>query len=223
MHGFFNIDSKFMTFMNRLADLMLLNVIYIICSIPVITIGASTTALYYVTLKMVKNEESYIFRSFLKSFKLNFKQATAIWVFILAAGILLFIDIKIVLRMDGIIGKVLFSCLGVVVFILLFINAYVFPLLSRFENTIRQTIKNALFMSIRHLPLTFLILFITAVPMGVGLYFFETIPFWILIGFALLAFGASYPLVKIFAKYEPAEDEENGDLENAEETDGIEK
>lgn len=219
MQGFFNIDSKFMTFMNRLADLMLLNVIYIICSIPIITIGASTTAMYYVTLKMVKNEESYIFKSFLKSFKQNFKQATIIWAVVLAAGILLSIDIRIVLKMEGIFGKILFSCLGVVVFVLIFINAYVFPLLARFENTTGQTVKNALFMSIRHLPMTFVIILVTVVPMGLGLYFFETIPFWILIGFALLAFAASFVLVKIFEKYEPEEDE---GLENMGETREIE-
>ena len=91
MGKIFSLDSPFVQFMNRVADIMWLNILFVICCIPVITIGASVTAMYYVTLKMVRNEESYITKSFFKSFKLNFKQATAIWLIILAAGGLFYI------------------------------------------------------------------------------------------------------------------------------------
>ena len=80
-------DNKFFVFMGRVADLMILNILCIICCIPIITIGASVTAMYYVTLKMTRNEESYIVRSFFKSFKENFKQATVIWLVALADGL----------------------------------------------------------------------------------------------------------------------------------------
>ena len=89
MDRIFNMDNKFFVFMGRVADLMILNILCIICCIPIITIGASVTAMYYVTLKMARNEESYIVRSFFKSFKENFKQATVIWLVALVAGILL--------------------------------------------------------------------------------------------------------------------------------------
>ena len=62
-------DSKMMSFLSRIFDLIILNILFVLCSLPVITIGSSLTALYSVTLKMVRNEESYIFRSFFKSFK----------------------------------------------------------------------------------------------------------------------------------------------------------
>ena len=66
---FFNMDNKFFVFMGKVADLCMLNLLCIACCIPVVTAGASLTALYYVTLKMVRNEEAYIFRSFLNRLK----------------------------------------------------------------------------------------------------------------------------------------------------------
>ena len=84
MNRFFNMDNKFFVFMGRVADLLLLNFLCILCCIPVVTAGASITALYYVTLKMARDEESYIARSFFRSFKQNFKQATIINIIMLS-------------------------------------------------------------------------------------------------------------------------------------------
>ena len=78
MGRFFNMDSPVMNFLGRVADLVWLNILYIICCLPIFTIGAATSALYYVTMKMVADEEGYITKSFFKSFKDNFKQATII-------------------------------------------------------------------------------------------------------------------------------------------------
>ena len=87
MNRFFNMDNKFFVFMGRVADLLLLNFLCILCCIPVVTAGASITALYYVTLKMARDEESYIARSFFRSFKQNFKQATIINIIMLCLSI----------------------------------------------------------------------------------------------------------------------------------------
>ena len=78
MDRFFSMDNKFFTFMNKVADLCILNIVCLICCIPIVTAGASITAMFFVTMKMVKNEESYIIKSFFKSFRQNFKQATVI-------------------------------------------------------------------------------------------------------------------------------------------------
>ena len=83
MGRFFDLDSPLMSALNKLADLISLNILVIICSLPVFTIGASMTALHYVVLKMVRNEEGYIIKSFFKSFKQNFRQATIIWLILL--------------------------------------------------------------------------------------------------------------------------------------------
>ena len=76
-------DNVVMRAIGKIGDLICLNVLWLICCIPVITIGASTTALYTVMLRLVRNEEGYIFRGFFKAFKLNFKQSTIIWIILL--------------------------------------------------------------------------------------------------------------------------------------------
>ena len=107
MGRFFNMDNKFFVFMGKVADLCLLNLVLILCCIPVVTAGASLTALYYVTMKMVRNEEAYIFRSFFKSFKQNFRQATVINLIMLVAALVLYLDTKIVGGMGNSFGKIL--------------------------------------------------------------------------------------------------------------------
>ena len=88
MSSLFNMDSPIMRFLSRVCDIMILNILCIVFCIPIITAGASVTAMYTVTLKMVRGEESYIFKGFLKAFKENFKQSTIIWL-MMAAIVLL--------------------------------------------------------------------------------------------------------------------------------------
>lgn len=95
MSNFFNMDNGLFRALGKLADLMLLNILFLVCSLPIFTIGASFTAMYYVTLKLAENEEGYIARGFLKSFKQNFKQATIIWLILLFFGIVLVLDLLI--------------------------------------------------------------------------------------------------------------------------------
>lgn len=105
MDRFFNMDNKFFTFMSRVADLIILNLLCIVCCIPVVTIGPSIAAMFYVTLKMVRNEESYIVRGFFKSFKQNLKQGIVINLIMLVAALLLYFDISICRSTPGTIGK----------------------------------------------------------------------------------------------------------------------
>lgn len=96
MSSFFNMDSPVMRFLSRLCDLMILNILCLICCIPIVTIGASITALYSVTLKMVKGEDSYIAKGFFKGFRQNFKISTIIWLILLVIGALLAFDFRAV-------------------------------------------------------------------------------------------------------------------------------
>ena len=93
LSGIFNYDNPIWRFMGKFCDILILNVLWIVLSIPIVTIGASTTAVYYVTLKLVRDEEGPTIRSFFKSFKENFKQSTAIWLILLAAGALTGFDL----------------------------------------------------------------------------------------------------------------------------------
>lgn len=208
MGNIFSLDGKFFTFMSKVADLIILNIIYCLCCVPIITIGPATTALYYVTLKMVKNEESYIIKSFFKSFKLNFKQGLAIGLLLMAAAGVIVGDIYIMLSWDA---KYKFVLIVIFIFLLviwMFISIYVFPLLATFENTIKQTLKNSLLMSIRHLPSTVLMFILTVISYLIVGFIVQLMPFWFLIGFALLAYVNSLFLGKIFKLYMPPEEEE---------------
>ena len=169
--SFFSLDSKFSQIMGRVFDLMMLNIIFLIMCIPIVTIGANFTAMYYVTLKMIKNEETYIFRTYWKSFRENFKQATAIWLILLAVLIVLILDLLLVMRMPGTITYLRFVFL-VLIFFEAMVLSYVFPVLSRFDNTVKNTIKNSILMAIRHLPWTIMILLVNLCPLLI--YVFST-------------------------------------------------
>ena len=106
MGRIFDMNNKFFRFMSKVADLCILNIICVVCCIPVITAGASITAMYYVTLKMVRNEEAYILRSFFKSFKQNFKQATIINLIMLLIGVVLYVDLNVSKAMQGGAGQI---------------------------------------------------------------------------------------------------------------------
>lgn len=200
--------------MGKAADLIILNILFVVCSLPVVTIGASATAMYYVTLKMVKNEESYISRSFFKSFKQNFKQATLIWLVLLAAAVLLWFDFDI-MEQAGTDGIFKFVEIGLYFILLLWgmIFTYVFPLLARFDNTVKNTFKNALKMAICHFPWTILLLALTFVPMfftlNYGAVLMAGLFVWPTIGFTLTAFLNSKIFTRIFSRYIPEEKEED--------------
>ena len=85
-------DNVVMRALSKICDMVFLNVLWVICSIPIVTIGPSTTALYTVMLKIVRNEEGYIFRGFFKAFKENFKQSTVIWLIIAVFSVLCWLD-----------------------------------------------------------------------------------------------------------------------------------
>lgn len=211
MRNFFDIDGPLIEGLTKVADIVILNLLFIVCSIPIITIGASWTAMYYVTLKMVKNEECYIVKSFFRSFKQNFKQATVIWLIMLFIGFILYFDVKV---MGGEYGQVIAASSGVAkvmsvllmaatVFYLLVIS-YVFSVLSRFDNTIKNTMKNALLMSIKHFPLTIVILVVILVPLAI-VYMNPRLFILIFVIFGLIAYITSYSFVKIFKNYMPNE------------------
>lgn len=212
MNKIFDMEGPVFSTLNRLADLVWLNILYLICCIPIVTIGASTTAMYYVTMKMVKNEESYITKSFFKSFGTNFRQATTIWLIVLLAGSMLFLDYSIMSGRFGDIAAlnettqkifmVVFIALGV---IYSFVMTYLFPLLAKFDNSIKNTFKNALLISIRHLPFTLLLIAIPIIAAVLMYFVSQLLILIVFILFSLLAFISSYIYVKIFANYIPEE------------------
>ena len=208
MRSIFSLDGSVMGFLSKLTDLLILNLIFILTCIPIITIGPALTALYSVTLKMVKNEESYIFKSYFLALKENFKISFFAWLILCVVSIITFVDYQIVLQFDTMrnIFLVIFLMLS---FLCALVCLFLFPYIARFENTLKQSFKNASFIAIASLPYTFLLLFITA-AFGAFLLFIIPLQYVLLVclsfGFSGLAFVQSFIFRKIFAKYEPKED-----------------
>lgn len=214
MSNLFNPDNKFFTFMGRVADLMILNILCIICCLPVVTAGASITAMYYMTLKMARNEESYIVKGFFHSFRENLKQGIIVHLIMLVVGIILLFDLYFTRNMEGqgTFYKVLSYIFMVALAVYLMVFTYIYPILSKFYNTVKNTFRNALLMSIRHLPYTILMLVITAAPVILMLTVAKAFPmvlmFYFLMGFAVVCYLHSKFLVKIFDNYIPKEEQD---------------
>lgn len=200
----FNLDSPLMQFLTKITDLIILNVLYLVCCIPVVTIGAATTALYTVTLKAAKNEESYIVRSFFRALKDNFKIGTLSWLIVFVAGMVLWMDFQILPGMAAPLRQI-FQVLTLSLALLYLITVlYLFPYIARFENTLSCSFKNAFFLAIAHLPYTMLLAAITVLAFLATMYVdFKITGFlWIVIGFSGLAYINSIFFRKIFAKFE---------------------
>ena len=214
LSGFFNYDNPVWRFIGKFWDVIMLSVLWMVCSIPVVTIGASTTAMYYVTLKLVRDEDGYTFRSFFKSFKENFKQSTIIWLIFLVAGIVLGVDVFFFLRVfngSQNVRTIMLAIFMAMSFLYFAMFTFVFPLQARFYNPVKRTIFNAFFMSIRHLFQTIGML---VIDVGVVFLAFTYLPQIILFGAALIAFLNSYILASIFKKYMPedAERRDSGEM-----------
>lgn len=212
-------DSPVMRFLSRLCDLIILNLLCIVCCIPVITAGASITALFSVTLKMVKGEESYIAKGFFKGFKDNFKQATIIWLIVAAFGIFMYMDYRAAYILPGNMRSIFQVLIGAIMILYVMLFTYIFPYLARFENSLKNIFKNSLLIAILNLPWTILMAVFPVAMVFITFLTSYTLVYgsmiWILFGFSLIAFLNSYIFRKVFAKYEP--NEEAQDLQISEE------
>ena len=219
LQGIFNYDNPVWRFIGKLGDLMILNILWVICSIPIFTMGASTTAVYYVTMKLVRGDDGYTLRNYFKSFKENFKQATVIWLLMLLTGFILGFDLYFFLRVltsNSVFRTVFTAAIGALSMIWLCIFSYVCPLQCRFYNPVKRTLFNAFFMSIRHFfhTLGMLVLDVLVVVFFIfSIYYMPQVTVLsIMFGFPLIAFINSYILNPIFNKYIPEEEkQENPD------------
>ena len=154
MGKIFGLDSYFYKYGVILCDLIIITVLWCVCSLPIFTIGASTTAVYYVTTRQLSDREGYVSRDFFKSFKQNFVQATLVTLLIGLVSAILFINI-ILFQPDTLIETIIVIIQYVILYQLIIFTIYVFPLLSRFKFKFFELLKNAFFMANRHLLTTF--------------------------------------------------------------------
>lgn len=218
---FFDLESPLMQILNKVADLMILNILTVFCCIPIITAGASMTAMHYVALKMARNEECYIARDFFKSFKLNFRQGTAIWLIELFIILILTGDFLIMSRTEMSFGNVIKVILTVIAFLALFTFMFVFPVLAKFENTVMRTVKNAFFIGVLQFPKTIAMMVLAVLPLVLFLFFPQITPIVFLFGMTVPAWLSAKMYSGYFRKLEdqitaasaPAETPEEGEDE----------
>lgn len=205
-----NYDNLFIRMLNRAGDFMILSLLFIIGCIPVFTIGASITATYYAAMKGVKGDDGYVFKNYIKSFKVNFKQSTIIWLIMAVVLFVFGVDLWFWLKQwqDGRVemAKPMIAISVVLLAVAIFITMYVFPLQAKFDNKISVQIRNAFLLSIKNFPTTLLLVVITVVV--VWAFYYQTAI--AVVGFVLFGFGAcayiyAYFMLACFKPYlEPA-------------------
>ena len=197
MGGLFNVENPFWTFVGKLSDAMLLGAIWLLCSITIIGFGPATTALYYVSFKMVRNEENYVFKMFWKSFKENFRQAAIIGVINLILALLIVYDLWVYYNQDTKLSAYLFVLFLVFAFIWIIGSIYIFAILSKFANSIKVMYVMAFALSIKHFGTTLICLAIFVACAAATIVIFPLVVF---IGGACIFFMA-YPLRRVMDIY----------------------
>ena len=211
MQTLFSPDSKFMRAMSRFADLIALNILFLLTSIPIFTIGASYTALYTVCFRFGTEREEGIFRSYFRAFRDNFKHSTLLWLFLLVFGAVACVNIYLFYNLGGAMHYA-FVVFAVVLALVLVMAAYAFPLLSQFDNDNKSTLKNALLLGIAYLPRTIIVVALNVLPLAVLLLnfyvFLNAGIIWTFLYFSAAAYISSFVLNKVFAPYMSKEKEE---------------
>ncbi|MFV0441313.1 MAG: DUF624 domain-containing protein [Lachnospirales bacterium] len=196
-------NNAFFNFILTLGDLILLNILFIIFSLPIITIGASCCSLYSVIKQIHFKTDSYLTKEFLAEFKNNFKNSTIIWIVFLTSLIpLRLLSYCFVNNFDNF----LFLVIYIFIFIyFLFTLIYVFPLQATFSNTPFNIIKNSLITALKHLPYTIILCVTTYSPFAITWllpqYLYITFIYWILIGFSITTYCSVIVTTQIFKEY----------------------
>ena len=196
-----------------LGQLIALNLLWIVCSLPVITAGASTTALFYCTLKLHKDGDIRVLYDFFKSFKQNFKQSTLIWILMAAAGIFIYMEKEALATMPGSMSQIFNYVIFAVYIPLVAVALYVFPTVAAFENKTMTLITNAFYFAVKHIGYALAVAVITILPMTMTLVDAKLFPvyllIWLMLGFSLTAYADSWFMWKLFKPYFKEEEEEH--------------
>lgn len=215
MSGYINPEGKVMQLFYKITETMLLSILWVIASVPVVTIGASSAALYYAFNKVVKEDCGYAWGEFWNGFRMNFKQATPVWLgaLVICAGLAADIFVMLPLAINGERGDFFWIFFMILLGIAIMWMVFIFAYMARFEDNTKTILKNSFWIYLMHFMPALLLLVILVVEVAVVIIFPITLPiaaFFFPGGFTCIA---NMILEKIFKKYrkdeEPIEDEEN--------------
>ena len=202
----FSYDGPIMSFLSKVADLLFLNVLTLIFSIPLITIGAATTAAHYTALK-IRREEGHVWSCFWKSFKENLKQSTGIWLIFVIYCLVSFMAYNIAIQIGGTIAVMVQGVIMATLILTVFLYVWVMPLQARFINPIIGTFKNAFYMAFKYFFRTLLMALLNLLPVGmlVVIIFFmgmRGMGIWLVFGIAAPIYWCAMMYDKVFEKLE---------------------
>ena len=203
MGNFFRLDSPVMKFLALVANLMCLNILWLLCSLPIITAGAATTAMYYVIFQYINDQDDAVLKPFLKAFKENFRMATPVWMLNLLIGLALAVGVFYLSQgaatwFVALVMAVAFVCFGA--------TQYLYPMIARYDVPVRTVVGNSFALSTRHLFRTVVMVLLNALPMILGFFAPNLLLYigvlWILGGFSMVAYLNGRIMIGIFRKYD---------------------
>lgn len=218
MAGFFSVDSKLYRFMSKLTDLFKLNFLWLVFSLPIVTLGISTTAAYTVALKMAEGQEGYIGGEFLKAFKANWKQGLVMSFITIICMWAVYLDFQIFSVAEE--NSYVFLIIGIVAaYVLGFSLLYAYPLLARYENTVMNTLKNSFRISMKYFLRSILLVLLVAFEIAVMFWKLATLILVVIVGPAFVILTVSSFAIIIFRELEkvpgtvaePVSEESGGD------------
>jgi len=207
MGRFFNYDNPILKTIGKIGDVVYLSVFWLLCSLPVFTIGASTTALYYALNKVVRHNRGYSWSEFFQSFKANFKQSTIIWFIV--------IGIYLIGIADCYFARIFFNTVPLAIVFIIFVTmwvVYIFPYVARFGNTTQAILKNCALIAIANFPRTILLFLLLVVSLLV----FFIVPCGMMFVPGIYMFLANRILEPVFRKYMTPEDLKAEEMRNSE-------
>ena len=207
MGNIFKLDSPFMKFLTLITNLVCLNVLWLLCCLPVVTAGAATVAMYYVIFLYITKQDDTVAKPFFKAFKENFRVVTPIWILNLLIGLALAAE---VFYLSQGAENWLILVFAILVFIYIGATSYLYPLIARYDAPVRRAVVNSFALSAKHLFSTVLVVALNAFAPALLIYdinaFLKIGILWTLGGFALIAYLNGRIFLSVFKKYEPAND-----------------
>ena len=195
----FDMDNPVMQALSTAADLLVLNLLTLLCCLPVVTAGAAWTALHDVVYKIVQQEETYPYRMFFPAFKANLKKGIPLGLIFLGAAcviIMNYLAASVTLPPFRFVS----AAVGLLV---LAIGNYAFALTARFENTLTETLKNAVRLAIGCFPRTlWMVVFETALYICSIHFYTIGVPILFLFGFSLPCYVCALLYSPVFKELE---------------------
>lgn len=207
MKDLFNLETPFMQMLTRIGDMIIINFLCLVCCLPVVTAGAAISATHRLMQDFVMDNEGALFKTFFRVFKENFKQSTPVWLIMVVITVSLICDLILINTFfEGAFASVMYILLAVLAILVYGTAAFLFPLLTRYNNTLKEHLYNALILAVTRPHLAIAMVVLHALPLIIFLLspnvFVQTLIFWLFIGIAFIIYLDNVMLKKVFLDLE---------------------